>query len=140
MNDEIKFDKVDIDLDIILREKRSIKLNGKIIEVEIPDLETFFKLSKVSSDLKNIQEQTEKDGMTEDAAVEILEKFNKVFYELFPNLSDENLMLEQKLALINFVSKLAMPKDTTELQKHDVVLGDDQKKTDSESSEQSHTS
>ena len=114
----------DLDLDTLVSPTKKIRYNGEIIEVNVPDLGQLLKLSKVGGELQGFNAQE----TTEEQLAEALDKLRHAISELVPNLAVKELNLNQLLALLTFVTKMAVPSDVSELEKRGITLNDDQKK------------
>lgn len=115
----------DLDLDTLVQPSKKIRLDGEIIEIKPPALEELLKLSKLGGEIQKMQSG---EKMSEEDAVAAIGKLRGAFTELIPALEGHNLNIDQLLALLNMVVKIAMPNDVTELEKRGITLDADQKK------------
>lgn len=115
----------DLDLDTLVQPSKKIRLDGEIIEIKPPALEELLKLSKLGGEIQSMQSG---EKMSEEDAVAAIGKLRAAFTELIPALEGHNLNIDQLLALLNMVVKIAMPNDVTELEKRGITLDADQKK------------
>ncbi len=115
----------DLDLDTLVKPSKKIRLNGEAITINPPSLEELLKLSKLGGAIQ--AKQTGKK-MSEEEAVEAINSLRDAFAELVPELKGKSLNVEQLLALLDLVVKMAMPSDVTELEKRGITLDADQKK------------
>lgn len=129
---------VDLDLDTLVRPSKKVRLNGQIITITPPDLETLFKVAKMGGDLQAAQKQLE--TIDEKQAVELYTKLREAFEELIPDLKGHNLAYEQIFALLDMIVDMSMPSDVAELEKRGIKLDTDQKKILKDSLNRSRTS
>jgi len=115
----------DLDLDTLVKPSKTIRLNGEAITIKPPELEELLKLSKLGGAIQ--KKQTGKK-MDESEAVEAINSLRDAFAELVPELKGKSLNVEQLLALLDLVVKMAMPSDVSELEKRGITLTSDQKK------------
>lgn len=108
-------DLIDIDLDDVIRHIVKVKLNGKVIEVEAPDLMQLLQLVSAGNKLKAL------DGATDDEARAAFDTFGKEFKILFPELKEEKLSLVQLQTLLEMMIFAAMPSEAKELKKHGIT-------------------
>lgn len=115
----------DLDLDTLVKPSKTIRLKGEAIVINPPSLEELLKLSKLGGAIQ--AKQTGKK-MSEEEAVEAINSLRDAFAELVPELKGKDLNVEQLLALLDMVVKMAMPSDVSELEKRGITLDADQKK------------
>lgn len=115
----------DLDLDTLVQPSKKIRLDGEIIEIKPPALEELLKLSKLGGEIQKMQSG---EKMSEEEAVGAIGKLREAFTELIPALQGHNLNIDQLLALLNMIVKIAMPNDVSELEKRGITLDADQKK------------
>lgn len=115
----------DLDLDTLVKPSKKVRIGGEIITINPPSLEELLKLSKLGG---AIQKKQDGKTMTEEEAVDSINSLSTAFAELVPELKDVKLNVEQLLALLDMVVKMAMPSDVTELEKRGIKLDSDQKK------------
>jgi len=115
----------DLDLDTLVKPSKTIRLGGEAIVINPPSLEELLKLSKLGG---AIQKKQDGKKMSEEEAVEAINSLRAAFADLVPELKGKPLNVEQLLALLDLVVKMAMPSDVTELEKRGITLDSDQKK------------
>lgn len=117
---------VDLDLEALVGIKKNVRMpDGNVVAISAPDLESLFKLSKLSENVKgNVND------LTEDEALTIYSNLKSSFVELVPEIEPykNHLNYGQIFALLDLVVKMAMPSDLEELEKQGITLSDDQKK------------
>lgn len=118
---------VDLDLTTIVKNKKTVRMpDGKVIEIEPPDLGALFEVAKLGGDMKAVQGNL--SDLSEEQAVEVYDKLKAAFKKLIPQLADYNLNYEQTFALLDLIIKISMPEDLAELEKRGIKLDADQKK------------
>lgn len=120
----------DLDLDTLVAAKKKIKIRGELVEIEIPSLEKLLQLSTLGRDLQEVQNGLESLTEEQQAAKveEAIARMRAAFEQLMPELKELNLNMDQLFALLNFVTKHAMPTENEELKKRGITLDSDQKK------------
>ena len=116
----------DLDLDTLSAAKKTVKIGGKVIEINPPALEDLIDLAKLGSKLQKYQ-----GGQVADAEElgEVMDELKGGISKLVPELSEHKLNLDQLLALIDLLVDSAQPADAKELEKRGIKLDGDQKKT-----------
>lgn len=128
--------KVDLDLDVLAKQSKHVKLNGKTIEVRPLEVGELFSLHKLGKDFQNVNT----DDMDEEKAVQAVEALQGGFERFIPDLKGQKLSLDQMFALLDLVIEMAMPSDVEELEKRGITLSADQKKILSQYSKKSENS
>ena len=123
----IKSEQYELDLDTFVVNSKSVKLNGKIFNIEIPDMQTLFELSSVGAKLQSVS-GTDKNATKKTER--ILNKLKNVIFRLCPNLKNEKMTFAQMMGLLSFITKMAIPKDMEQMEKRGIKLDDNQKKTE----------
>lgn len=118
---------VDLDLDVLVGQKRKIKIKDEIVEIEDPSLETMFRLAKLGSDIKKSQEDNKDDP---EEVLEVFDQFIERFNKLFPEFGDKNLNLRQINALLGYIAQAVTPESDQTLAERGVKPDSDQKKTE----------
>lgn len=116
----------DLDLDTLSAAKKTVKIGGKVIEINPPALEDLIELAKLGGKLQKYQ-----SGQVADAEElgAVMDELKSGITNLVPELAEHKLNLEQLLALIDLLVDSAQPKDAKELEKRGIKLDGDQKKT-----------
>lgn len=116
----------DLDLDTLSASKKTVKIGGKVIEINPPALEDLIDLAKLGGKLQKYQ-----GGQVADAEElgAVMDELKGGITKLVPELSEHKLNLDQLLALIDLLVDSAQPADAKELEKRGIKLDGDQKKT-----------
>jgi hypothetical protein len=125
----------DLDLDLLVDNKKKIHLNGKEIEIESPDVLTLFSIFKLLNDFQNVQ-----NSKKADSVIDAFEAYKKKFNELFPVLEQEKLNFRQMMGLLIFIVQESTTVEQKELKDKGISFDNDQKKIVSSSLEPSPTS
>lgn len=128
--------KIDLDLDILAKPSKRIKLNGKTIEVKPLEVGELFSLHRMAKDFQKL----DADKIDEESAVDAFEALKGGFVKLIPDLEGEPLSIDQMFALLDLVIGMSMPADVEELEKRGIKLSADQKKILSQYSKKSPNS
>lgn len=113
----------DLDLDTLMGDSKTIRLNKKAFEITQPDLGELLKLTKLGGKLEDVRGDA--DG---DAAIAVMAELREVVGKLAPALKEEPINVMQMLALLNMLIDMAMPSSVEEFEKRGITLTDDQKK------------
>lgn len=116
----------DLDLDTLSADKKTVRINGQVLEIAPPALEDLIDLAKMGGKLQKFQ-----GGKVEnvDEMVAVMDELKSGLVNLVPELKDHKLNLNQLLALIDLLVESAQPADAAELEKRGIKLDGDQKKT-----------
>jgi len=135
MPEDIQQTNYDLDLDTLAKPSKTIKIEGKAVEIKAPSLEDLISLSKLGGELQHLKSgSTDAKDMDIEQVEEAITKLRKGFADLVPELAQFKMNIEQLLALLDFVIKMAQPNDVAELEKRGISMDNDQKKTASDSS------
>ncbi len=108
---------IDLDLDGLVKKTRSVKLNGKIIEIGQPSLRGLVSLLDCAKSLQGLQGTNDIEKITKQVA-----KFQTEIEILIPEIKGSVLTIEQMLALLQLVMELATPSNPSpELEGIEVV-------------------
>lgn len=129
-------DRVDLDLDVLAKPSKNVRLNGKVVEVRPLEVGELFRLHRLGKDFQ----QVDTDNMTEEQATEAFKALHDGFTEFIPDLKGQTLSIDQLFALLDLVINMAMPSDIEELEKRGITLSADQKKILSQYSKKSANS
>lgn len=126
MSDTTQQNNFDLDLDTLSADKKTVKLNGQVIEIAPPALEDLIDLAKMGGKLQKFQ-----GGKVEntDEMIQVMDELKSGLVNLVPELKEHKLNLNQLLALIDLLVDSAQPADAKELEKRGIKLDGDQKKT-----------
>lgn len=126
MSDATQQNNFDLDLDTLSADKKTVKLNGEVIEIAPPALEDLIDLAKMGGKLQKFQ-----GGKVEntDEMIQVMDELKSGLVNLVPELKEHKLNLNQLLALIDLLVDSAQPADAKELEKRGIKLDGDQKKT-----------
>lgn len=116
---------VDLDLDAILPEKRTIKLNGKTFLINPPDVGELFSMAKLGLVLKNAQD----GSINESEAAEGLAQLQEALKKVIPEIKDEKLTIGQLMALFKFIGEIVKPAQLTALEDNGISVDLSEKKT-----------
>jgi len=108
--------KIDLDLDAISDTVKSIKIDGDVIEIAEPPLDTYIDLMKLSNELQNGDGEEDMEGMQE-----ILERFKQLFIGIAPELKDHRLSFTRCIALANLVGDMVQPTSTKYLEANGIT-------------------
>lgn len=86
---------VDLDLDAIVEQKRTVKLNGEIITIGDISLEQLLKLGEVAQKM-----QTQPEKYTEH-----VQTFQETMYEIIPEIKGKNIKISQLIRIFQFLSE-----------------------------------
>lgn len=103
---------IDLDLDILAPEDKTVKLNGKLITIQQPTTANFFKIVGIGQKMANI----DTDGMSAEDVEKLVEEAKQIVSIVAPDIANQNLNFSQLIALINLISEMTMPKHLKELQ------------------------
>lgn len=128
--------KVDLDLDILAKPSKTVKLNGKTIEVRPLEVGELFSLHKLGKEFQGVDTK----NVDEESAVGAFNALQEGLTKFIPDLKGEKLSIDQMFALLDLVISMAMPSDVEELEKRGITLSADQKKILSAYSKKSQNS
>lgn len=117
----------DLDLDTLSQSKKRVKIGGNVIEFDPPSLEDLIELAKLGGQLQKYQGKEQIDNV--DAMGDVMDKLKNGLTNIVPELKEYKLNINQLLALIDLFVESAQPNDTKELEKRNIKLDTDQKKT-----------
>lgn len=121
--DEKSSQPVDLDLDALISGTKSVRLNGKILQVNMPDVLQLLELNKHVARLQGL-----KDKQLGDAeALAAIQDFKAGITKLIPQIEGETLSLNQLLGLLDFIVAVSIPKTPGNA---DQTEGKPQKKTE----------
>lgn len=147
MSEEITKEKlIDLDLDVLTDEYKSIRFGGKEIKVYPPDTLTLIKYTKwirkydkIMQEAQGMAEETENkegkekyDAIVDSRLDEVIEAVGEIIGVVIPELKDKKLNMRQYLALFDIINQLAVPADMEEMQKQGIEVSTDEKKTHSD--------
>lgn len=138
-----KSDLVDLDLDVLTTEYKTIRFNGEAIKVKKPDIKEFIQLYKLGKKMKKVLDAADGKEVSEDQAADMFEELRTKVDEMIPEFRGQNLSVEMLFAIVEVLSQLATPPSAQFLQKAGVEIESTQKKihqVDSKSSEKSPNS
>jgi len=95
-------DKYSIDLDALMPEPAEITLGGQKILMQPPTVEQVLKISKLSVQFKDIEEN-------QDAIPEAITKMTDIVVEIIPELKGKALNVPQLIGIINLIVKMSNP-------------------------------
>ena len=95
---------IDLDLDGLVKKTKTVKLNGKIIEIQQPSLRGLVALLDCAKTLQTLQGSDDVEKITKQVA-----KFQIEIETLIPEIKGSVLTIEQMLALLQLVMELATP-------------------------------
>lgn len=126
MSDVTPNNNFDLDLDTLSADKKTVRINGQVLEIAPPALEDLIDLAKMGGKLQKFQ-----GGQVEnvDEMVAVMDELKAGLVNLVPELKEHKLNLNQLLALIDLLVESAQPADAKELEKRGIKLDGDQKKT-----------
>lgn len=126
-------DRVAVDLDALSGKSIIVKLRGEEVELEEPALEDLFDLIRLAKVAQDADLPTEAEGIEDLAAIEngfkIYEDFRSGVDKVFPVLVGKKINIRQLLKIVEIMQELAVPPELEELEKHNIKLTSDQKKT-----------
>jgi DNA polymerase I-like protein with 3'-5' exonuclease and polymerase domains len=122
---------IDLDLDALTTPPKRVKINGEIIEIFAPDVQSLFELMAVGNKLKSSKDVKEED------AQQVFSDFRAQIDKLIPALKGKSVSIDQLFRLIDLVSKMAIPNDLEEMEKRGITINSEQKKILSDSLEKS---
>lgn len=133
--DEIRDRQVDLDLDALEPESRTIKVSGQILEVRPPKMVTLTKLLKLARKFDEVDESNE------DEVVAAVEEIRTALEPMIPGIKNPGIdfSLTQLMGLFRFIQDMAKPPETKVLEENDLTPTMD-KKGGQNSSEQPPTS
>lgn len=99
-----------IDLDLVGRTSKKVKLNGKVIEVFAPTLEQLIEVGRLGVELQS------------NPGIETMAQIKKAIANLIPGLENEPINMAQLVALVDEMAKLAMPEKMDELKENGIDL------------------
>lgn len=117
-------EKIKINLAELVSEKAELTLpDGKVVEIEPPEVEDFIALAKLQSDAATAEEEGDASGVAE-----LFSKMKAELRNLVPELEGYKLNLPMVMLLVSSLQNMCFPEDAEELEKMGIVLTDDQKK------------
>lgn len=122
---------IDLDLDALTSNTKKIKLNGKEFTITPPDVAELFELMSVGKKLRKMNSQ----DMSEEDAMNAFELMKDAFIKIIPELKGEKVSIEQLFALLQLVTKMAIPSNVKAMEEAGVKIDSTQKKTLSDGSE-----
>lgn len=118
-DDQIDTTTFDLDLDALSDKPVKIKLNGKAIDIFPPDVQSIFELTSFMNRFKTV-DRSNPEGM-----ISFVDDFKKAFAQFIPGIENERLSIKQLFALVEYISTIAIPKNTDRVE----FLGDSGKKS-----------
>lgn len=115
---------IDLDLDALNPESKKLKLNGKIFDINPPDVFELFGVMGLKKKFDGIKQS----DMTPEQAMEVLGDIKEAIGKLVPPIKGEPLNMDQMFGIIDFVVSMAVPKNLEEMQKRGIKLDSDEKK------------
>lgn len=105
-----------IDLDALVPEKRKIKFNDEIIEVNPPSTANILRLSKSAVTL------SEAGDVDTDELQKATETIEACIKDIIPELKEATLSTNQLLSLMTLINDMALPQDDKKLKEQGVTL------------------
>lgn len=102
---------IDLDLDVIVKDPKRVKLGGEVIEIYPPDVTDLLDIGKQLLRFEKVQ-AGEGSGDRMKDATEMMDALRETIDKLAPNLKGKKLTIDQLYAIIGLIKGMAEPENT----------------------------